>query len=132
MHWPIVRTLVGKEALRLAANRGALVLAALLVAAAGLLAAFDRGGVDARVAPPPLESFWVDYWQPGPWVEHLRAHLPDGLRSRVRFRSVSDIPQDRGGTLQYGTREGAVQLRPLPGERGDSFKVWFWFSSGDP
>src|SRR5262249_26582487 len=82
----IVRPLVVKEAVRLAANRGALALAALLVAAAGLVAVFDRGGEQFANNPRPLTHFWVDYWRDGPWVEHLKSHVPDDLAAAVHFR----------------------------------------------
>ena len=54
----------------------------------------------------------VDYWRDGPWVEYLTAHVPDELRPQVHFRAETEIPRDRGGTLQYVAGEGAVQLRP--------------------
>jgi hypothetical protein len=74
----------------------------------------------------------VDYWQDGPWVEHLRAAVSPELRDRVRFRPAADIPTGRGGTLRYGPGDGAVQLRLLPaGDRGPRCKVWFWHT-GDP
>jgi hypothetical protein len=132
VRWPIVRTLVVKEALRLATNRGAIVLAALLVAAAGLLAAFDPGGERLVSSPRPVEQFWVDYWRDGPWVKYLKAHVPDELRPRVYFRAEAAIPRDRGGTLQYVAGEGAVQLRPASDGSGDQYVVWFWYSGGDP
>ena len=129
---PIVRTLVVKEALRLAANRGALVLAALLVAAAGLLAAFDPGGDRLVSDTRRLQRFWVDYWHDGRWVEYLKAHVPDEFRERVQFRAEPDIPRDRSGTLQYVAGEGAVQLRPASDGSGEEYVVWFWYSGGDP
>jgi hypothetical protein len=132
VRWPIIRTLVVKEALRLAANRGALVLAALLVAAAGLLAAFDPAGERLANRPRRLDRFWVDYWNDGPWVDYLKAHLPEELRPRVRFRSEAEIPRDRRGTLGYVSGEGSVQLRPATDGPGEHYLVWFWYSGGDP
>jgi hypothetical protein len=131
LRWPIVRTLVVKEALRLAANRGALVLAALLVAAAGLVAVFDRGGEQFANNPRPLTHFWVDYWRDGPWVEHLKSHVPDDFAAAVHFRPDSEIPRDRAGTLQYLPGEGAVQLRPLDDGPQEHYVTWFWYSGGD-
>jgi ABC-2 type transporter len=132
MRWPVVRTLVHKEARRLAGNRGALVLAALLVASAGLLTAFERGGLVTPGATRPLGRFWVDYWRPGPWVEHLRANIPDELDGQIRFRAEPDIPRDRTGALQYGPGEGSVQLRPIDDGLADHWKVWFWQAGSDP
>jgi hypothetical protein len=132
MHWPIIRTLLAKEVRRLAANRGALALAGLLVATALALSLFGAGGPDFGGLTGP-RTFWIDYWQDSPWVEHLRATIPPELRDRVRFRPAADIPADRGGTLRYSPGDGAVQLRVLPADgRGPRFKVWFWHAGGDP
>src|SRR5438094_2718669 len=111
MHWPIIRALLGKELLRLAGNRGALAVVGLLLTCGLLLAVLDPASPTGGGGR--LHVFWVDSWQDGPWVEHLRASVAPELRDRVRFRQVSDIPTDRHGTLQYGRGEGAVQLRPL-------------------
>jgi hypothetical protein len=132
VRWPIVRTLLTKEALRLAANRGTLVLAALLVAAAGLVAVFDRGGEQLANNPRPLTRFWVDFWRDGPWVEYLRSHVPEDLSATVHFRAESEIPRDRAGTLQYLPGEGAVQLRPIDDASDERYVTWFWYSGGDP
>lgn len=133
MRWPIIRTLVHKEARRLAANRGALVLVALLVVAALLLSAFDRGGVPSLGGPSAVRRFWVDYWLDGAWVQHLRQNMPAELAPLVRFRSAASIPADRAGTLQYAPGEAAVQLRPDVQSRDPQrFKVWFWYAGDDP
>jgi hypothetical protein len=131
MHWPIIHTLIGKELLRLAGNRGALAVAGLLLTCGLLLAVLDpanpTGGAGGR-----LQTFWVDSWQDSPWVEYLRANVPPELRDQVRFRRVSDIPTDRHGTLQYGRGEGAVQLRPLATDGSLArTKVWFWYAGDD-
>jgi hypothetical protein len=132
MRWQIVRTLLWKELFRLAGNRGALATIGLLLASGLLLAilGLDGPSLDGSVS---LNTFWVDYWEDSPWVEHLRASVPAGLCERIRFRRSADIPADRRGTLQYGRGEGAVQIRPLSNEaHGPRAKVWFWFAGNDP
>src|SRR5262245_36466237 len=109
MRWPILRTLIVKELLRLAAHRGALVLAGLLLTC-GLLLAVVEPASPAAAGSVGLSVFWVDHWEDGPWVEHLRGNVPPELRGRVRFRRPADIPTDRHDVLQYGRGEAAVQL----------------------
>lgn len=124
----IVRTLFRKEVSRLASQRSAMVLAALLIASAVLLRTFGQ----EQFEPQRIHTCWIDYWTDGPWIEHLRSHVPSQLRDQIRFRHVGDIPTDRHGTLQYGRGEVAIQIRDLPPSDGQQrWKIWFWYSGRD-
>lgn len=125
----ILRTLLHKELLRLAANRGAVAPAGLLVAAAGLLALFsDRAGTPAAALTGNVPHVYVDYWHDDDWVEHLRGSVPEALQERVTFRSVVNRP----GELRYPQGYGAIQLRP-PGahDKGPGYLVWVWHPGDD-
>lgn len=124
----IVQTLLVKELRRLAANRGALVLLALLGAVAGLSRFLDA-------APPILVSSaqgcFVDYWHEDAWVRHLKAHVPAPLQGRVHFRALEDLPQ-RDETLVYPQGHGAIQLRTVRAQDRDGVLVWIWYPGTDP
>jgi hypothetical protein len=123
MRWHVLRALLLKEALRHLANRGGLALVLLLVVAALLLLSFGGAGPLAGLLPG-MRLCYVDYWQDGPLVEHLRDHVPPELAARVRFRPAAEVPTGAGGTLLYGHGAGAIQLRP--GDAPGCYRVWFW------
>jgi hypothetical protein len=138
MRWYIIRTLLHKEVLRHAANRGGIVLVLLLVGASMLLSFFGPGEAAGGLAPG-VQLCFVDYWAPTPLVEHLRGRVPAELAGHVRFRQVHHVPTDAAGTLLYPQGTGAIQLRPGPDgsqtvcfwHPGDPaalapFEVWFW------
>jgi len=105
-----------------------MVLAALLIASAVLLRTFGQ----EQFEPQRIHTCWIDYWTDGPWIEHLRQHVPSQARDQIRFRHVGDIPTDRHGTLQYGRGEVAIQIRDLPPIDGQRrCKIWFWYSGRD-
>jgi len=122
-----IRALVGKEFHRLARNRGVIVMAFLLAAVA-LLTSTVGSAQPRMLGAAQIDTCWVDYWDDGPWLEHLRRNVPPELVDRVRFRSVGDIPTDRTGTLQYSRSEAAIQLR----HEGDRWIAWFWYPGNDP
>jgi hypothetical protein len=126
MRWYIIRTLLHKEALRHLANRGGIALALLLVVAALLLSVFGKREAQAGSLLGGIQHCFVDYWESGPWIDHLRGNVPDDLRAHVRFRDVTRaVPP--GARILYPPGAGAIQLRPLgQGEAGPRFKVWFW------
>src|SRR5262245_53416706 len=126
----ILKTLLHKELLRLAANRGAVAPAALLVAAAGLLALFsDRAGAPGAGLTGNVPLVYVDYWDEyDPWLEHLRGSVPESLKERVTFRSVAN----RQGQIFYPPGVGAIQLRPRGAhDRGPGYLVWVWYPGDD-
>jgi hypothetical protein len=138
MRWHILRTLLHKEALRHLANRGGLALVLLLVVASLLLSLFG-GDQQAPGFAPGVRLCYVDYWQDGPLIDHLRENVPEALDGKVRFRPLEAVPTDSGGVIIYPQNTGAIQLRPLPGGTGDAkappdkaaYKVWFWHPGAD-
>jgi hypothetical protein len=120
--WPVVRALLHKEALRHLANRGGLALVLLLVGAALLLSLFRPGAAAGGLGGPRL--CYVDYWEDGPFVEHLRNNIPAELIGSVRFRGAGGIRTNANGTIVYPPGAGAIQLRP-------GGKVWLWRPGGD-
>jgi hypothetical protein len=131
MRWHILRTLIWKELLRHRANRGGLMLAALLVVAALLLSLFGKRETVGGSLVGGVQRCYVDYWEAGPWIEHLRKHVPPDLRQRVRFRDVlkrSGPDED----LVYPPGSGAIQIRPNGrDENGPRYKVSLWHASAD-
>jgi hypothetical protein len=127
--WHILRTLLHKEVLRHLANRGGLVLLLLLVVAS-LLLSFLRGSSVTGGFTGGVQRCYVDYWEDGPLVQHLRRHVPAELAGNIRFRSAANVPTDAQGTIVYAQATGAIQLRPLPDDRA-GFKVWFWHPGED-
>ncbi len=128
MRWHVLRTLLHKEALRHLANRGGLALVLLLVVAALLLSAFGGAGPAARLLPG-VRLCYVDYWEDGPLVGHLRANVPAELAEKITFRPAAQVPTDAAGTLLYPAGVGAIQLRP--GDAPGRYRVWFWHPGED-
>jgi hypothetical protein len=140
MRWHILRTLVHKEALRHGANRGGLVMVALLIAAAMLLSFFGAdGGLSAGILgglAPAVQRCYIDYWDDNSLVDHLRQHVPEEWKERVRFRPTDQLDLDDEGTIVYPPHTGAIQLRPgghvyfwYPGSDRTAlapFEAWFW------
>jgi hypothetical protein len=118
--------LLYKELLRHRANRGGLALALLLVVAALLLSFFGQREGQPGTLVGGVQHCFVDYWEDGPWIDHLRQSLPADWQHRVRFRTVTNVPAV-GGNLVYPPGTGAIQIRPNGrDERGPRYKVWFW------
>jgi len=134
---PMIRTLLGRECLRLVKNPSAVILLGLLTAIALLIAV-------SRPQPRAPMTCWIVYWEDSSWIEHLRDRLPERPRIRVesqsRFRRV-------GEHLLYPPNSCAIELPPLeqdaaPGKAsavrihyrydGDDANVlmpflqWFW------
>jgi hypothetical protein len=130
MRWYIIRTLLHKELLRQASNRGGIALAALLVVAALLLAFFNRPGQAVGAMPDGIQMCYIDYWEEDAWVAHLRAHVPADLESSIEFRHVSQAPKS-GGLLVYSPLTGAIQIRNAPRSDGKSKKIWIWYPDRD-
>ena len=129
MRWHILVTLLHKELLRHLANRGGLVLATLLVMASAGLAFFGKGHGLAGALAGGADGCFLDYWQDGPWIEHLRRNVPPELEQRVQFRPVASFAA-AGETIYYPSGMGAIQVRG--GAPGSPCKVWVWYPGTDP
>jgi hypothetical protein len=125
----ILGTLLKKEIDRQLANRGGLVLAALLVVAALLMAFFGGDGAQAGSLLGGVDYCFVDHWADDGWVSHLRAHVPPELRRHVRFRSVARLPH--GAAITYPPGTGGIQLRVTGSGAQARYKVWVWHPGRD-
>lgn len=127
MRWRILQTLLHKEVLRLLTNRSGLVLLLLLIAASMLLSIF--GGPDAPGSDlaPGVRRCYVDYWQPSPFVDHLKHNLSPELADCIEFRLAQRARTDEQGTFVYPQGTGAIQIRP----DGDGLHICFWHPGAD-
>ncbi len=133
MRWHILKTLLHKEALRHATNRGGLMLAGLLITASLVLAALNPAGDKNAQLIGGIHHCFIDTDDEGSaWVQHLRTHLPPSLVKHVRFRRIDpQIGPDR--TLLYQPGTGAIQIRRISGgaEAPPQYRVWLWHPTGD-
>jgi hypothetical protein len=110
VRWRILRVLLHKEILRHVANRGAILLILLLVAAAFLLSVFGKKNGPGGSLLGAGAHCYLDYWEDGPNVEYLRRHIPAELKDRITLRLASDAPTS-GGKIVYPPGAVAIQLR---------------------
>jgi hypothetical protein len=130
LRWHILRTLLHKEALRHLANRGGMALALLLVVAAMLLSFFGHGDTPSQ-ALGGLSHCFVDYWEEGPWIDHLRASVPPEWKRQVMFRPAASA-LTVAGKIVYPAGTGAIQIRQNgQGKHGKCYKIWLWHPAGD-
>lgn len=130
MRWHILKTLLYKEALRHATNRGGLMLAGLLVTASLVLAALNPAGDQGGQLIGGINHCFIDTDDDSsPWVQHLRTHVPPGLANHIRFRKIDpQIGPDK--TIYYPTGTGAIQIRKAIDGSNRNI-VLLWHPSGD-
>src|SRR6516225_4833458 len=93
MRWYILKTLLYKEALRHATNRGGLMLAGLLVAAALVLSLMNPSGDRSTRLIGGIHHCYVHVDDmDSPWVRHLRDHVPPDLEKQLLFRPLPVDP----------------------------------------
>jgi hypothetical protein len=111
MRWHILKTLLHKEALRHATNRGGLMLAGLLVTASLVLAALNPAGDKGSQLVGGIHHFFVDTDDDNsPWVRHLRNNVPAALAKHIRFRKIDpNITAEK--EIFYPPGTGAIQIR---------------------
>jgi hypothetical protein len=132
MRWYILRTLLHKEVLRHFADRGGIIMALLLVAAALLLSIFRKAESQAGPLTGGLKKFFVDYGEADDWIEHLRHSRPAAWAEQVEFRSdqrnrFQDKPIFRNPdhVIVYYPAQAGVQIsRPDPGRVAYQFEFW--------
>jgi ABC-type transport system involved in cytochrome c biogenesis permease component len=135
MRWHILRTLISKELRRLAADRGIILLGCVLVCMGVLLSLFGkRASEGLGLGPGGNGKCIIDFWEDGPWVEHLRRNVPTEWRqeNRLVFRNASQAIAIHG-VIQYSQGQSAIQIRPQHSKgRSHRFLAWFWYPAGDP
>ncbi|WP_157369425.1 ABC transporter permease [Zavarzinella formosa] len=146
IRWRILKTLLHKEGLRHATNRGGLALAALLVTASLLLAALNPAGNDQEKAIPLVGGvhhciIWHD--DQSDWVKHLQDTVPKGFENNILFYQLTEPigPEEKiryvPGTVGIEIRTGvasdrhqnvAVWIRHPDGDRAGMaiYEQWFW------
>src|SRR5262249_25403298 len=135
MRWHILRTLIGKEVHRLAADRGIILLGIVLVCMALLLSIFGKRTTESGLAFAVGDTkCYIDYWHDSPWIDHLRQRIPEEWQreKKLEIRHVSQAMVVRG-MMVYPQGHVGIQIRPLPpGENGPRYLLWFWYPAQDP
>ena len=131
MRWYILKTLLYKEALRHATNRGGLMLAGLLVTASLVLSVMNPAGEQAQGLIGGIHHCYIhaeDF--DGPWMTHLKQNVPDELKNHILFKKLGTIGPDEMIVYQPGT--GAIQVRREPAtDDKPQYRVWIWHPKGD-
>ena len=124
----ILRTLIRKDASRLAKNTPAVMLLGLMVLLAVLL---DSGIVSQPEAENQMSTCWLVYWNDGPWVDHLRERIPPGLP--IRIVDQRKMPRDSAG-IRYPAGQTGIELRHdgRGNPEGDSLRVLYRYPGDDP
>ncbi|MCX7665022.1 MAG: ABC transporter permease [Gemmataceae bacterium] len=136
MRFRIVKTLLYKEALRHATNRGGLVLAALLITASLLLAVLNPGGERSSPLIGGLNRCYLVYDdETNPWVQHMLTHVPPNLegnleRYNLRVNRPDALPDK---PINYPTGTAAIEIRtvPNPVTGGPQQRVYVRYPAGD-
>ncbi len=133
MRWRILKTLLQKEALRHATNRGGLALAGLLITASLLLAALNPAADEDKPATliGGLHHCIIYYDNHDDWVSYLEAHKPAGLKANILFYPIRPKIEidDR---IKYDPGTGGIELRSMLGVDGRSrFRVYVRYPEGD-
>jgi hypothetical protein len=128
----VLHALVVKEAQRHVANRGGIVLAILLVAAAVLLSVFapeEAAGGTGMVGG--VHHCFVEYDRATPLVKHLQDNRPKDLKVQFRELAKTDTINT---VIVYQPGTGAIQVRQdtLAPDRRPAVKVDVWHPDGDP
>lgn len=135
MRWRILKTLLHKEALRHATNRGGLALAGLLVTASLLLAALNPAAGD-QDRPAALVGgihhcvIWYD--DDSDWVYFLRTNLPPSLKSNILFYPLKQPIAFNEYIKNYETGTGGFEIRTSSAGDGPTrHRVYVRYPSGD-
>jgi hypothetical protein len=133
MRWYILKTLLYKEALRHATNRGGLMLAALLVTASLVLAVMNPVGDQSSPLMGGIHHCFIHVDdENSAWVQHLQQNVPASLKKHILFETMdSTLGPDR--VITYPTGPGAIQIRTSPADSGSvpHYLVWVWHPSAD-
>jgi len=133
MRWRILKTLLHKEALRHATNRGGLALAGLLVTASLLLAALNPAAEKDKPATlvGGIHHCIIWYEDDSDWLQHLRANVPAGLRANIFIQQLSQ-PVGLDKHIHYKTGTGGIEIRSMPALDGTpQYRVYVRYPEGD-
>ena len=134
IRWRILKTLLHKEALRHATNRGGLALAGLLVTASLLLAALNPAGGDQEKSIPLVGGIhhcilWYD--DESAWVAHLRETVPQGFENNILFYKITHPigPDER---IRYVPGTVGIEIRTeVASPRHQNVAGWIRHPEGD-
>lgn len=133
MRWRILKTLLQKEALRHATNRGGLVLAALLVTASLLLAALNPAADQDKPSTliGGVHHCIIYYDEEDDWVHHLAEHVSPSMKANILFQPLR--PQiGLEQHIKYDTGTGGIEIRRMSSVDGRSkFRVYVRYPEGD-
>jgi hypothetical protein len=81
-----------------------------------------------------VQLCYIDYWEKGPWIDHLMRSVPPEMRQQVRFRAPHQMRVNAQGVIVYPQNTGAIQIRPPTTESDGqkSYLVLFWHHGADP
>jgi ABC-2 family transporter protein len=130
MRWSVLKTLLHKELLRHAANRGGLVLLMLLVVFALLLSLSGGAQTPGSGIGGGVRQCYVDHATGGGLVDYLRRHMPEDMKEQIKFRDLASVPTNAAGVIVYPQSTGAIQLRPAD-DGSSGFVVWLWHPGED-
>ncbi len=135
MRWRILKTLLYKEALRHATNRGGLVLAALLITASLLLAVLNPGGERSSPLIGGLNRCYLAYDdEDNPWVKHMLNNVPANLEGNLeRYNLKANRPDALPDKpINYPTGTAAIEIRSVPNPgTGPQQRVYIRYPAGD-
>lgn len=134
MRWYIVRTLLLKDILRHLAERGAIFLMFLLIAAMLLLTLFGNDEANGGPLLGGVRECYVDYWEKeSPWIDYLWRHPPK-TKLNVKFRTADQIPTDDHGVYVYQQSTGAIQvwLNGSDESGRPRYRILLWHPGKDP
>jgi hypothetical protein len=130
----ILRALLLKEFRRHVANRGGIVLAALLIVAALMLSIFNPAGVEAAGSGMELvggvHHCFIDYTTETPLIKELKNDIPPALVSSLTFREwksnrVTTVVNNPPGT-------GTIRIREVDDNGTPRLSIEVWHPPGEP
>lgn len=133
MRWYILRTLLYKEALRHATNKGGLLLAGLLVTASLLMAVLNPAGGSSSPLVGGIQRCIIHYEEPdSALVADLKGHVPADLKNRLDFQVMSRTLRPKEN-YTYPPGWAAIQIRRGPSDNPDKprYLIWIWYPPGD-
>ncbi|QVL33712.1 ABC transporter permease [Telmatocola sphagniphila] len=132
MRWHILQTLLHKEFLRHATNRGGLALAGLLITASLLLAILNPAEDKGFSLFGGIHHCYIDFEEDNGLIQHLRDTVPDELRNAIFIRQME--PNSKPDQpLNYPTGTGAIQIRRLNTQSAGKpgYLIWLWHPNND-